>query len=130
MFHILTDIVPILTSTVIECHRAGLKKSAFLYASMLMRPDYRHQLDARYAKKIESIVRKAPKGIKMLSDDIEAETMECPICGTNLPNMEVTCHSCKTTLPICIATGQHIIKQQMTSCPECDFLCFRAEMEK
>ncbi|XP_039955569.1 WD repeat-containing protein 19 [Bactrocera tryoni] len=123
-------IVPILTSTVIECHRAGLKKSAFLYASMLMRPDYRHQLDARYAKKIESIVRKAPKGIKMLSDDIEAETMECPICGTNLPNMEVTCHSCKTTLPICIATGQHIIKQQMTSCPECDFLCFRAEMEK
>ena len=34
-------IVPILTSTVIECHRAGLKKTAFEYASMLMRPEYR-----------------------------------------------------------------------------------------
>ncbi|XP_037944539.1 WD repeat-containing protein 19 isoform X2 [Teleopsis dalmanni] len=122
-------IIPILTSTVIECHRSGLKKSAFTYASMLMRPDYRNQLDPRYSKKIESIVRKAPKGIKNLIDEIEKEAMECPICDTNLPNMEVTCHVCKTTLPICIATGQHIIKKQMTSCPECDFLCFRAEME-
>ncbi len=34
-------IVPILTSTVIECHRANLKKTAFEYASMLMRPEYR-----------------------------------------------------------------------------------------
>ncbi|XP_030375229.1 WD repeat-containing protein 19 [Scaptodrosophila lebanonensis] len=123
-------IIPILTSTVIECHRAGLKKSAFTYASMLMRPDYRNQLDGRYIKKIESIVRKAPKGIKQLRDEIDDETMECPICDANLANMEVTCYNCKTTLPICIATGQHIIKQHMTSCPECDFPCFRAEMEK
>ncbi|XP_016930699.3 WD repeat-containing protein 19 isoform X1 [Drosophila suzukii] len=122
-------IIPILTSTVIECHRAGLKKSAFTYASTLMRPDYRNQLDSRYAKKIESIVRKAPKGIKQLRDEIDDETMECPICDSNLANMEVTCYSCKTTLPICIATGQHIIKQLMTSCPQCDFLCFRGEME-
>ncbi|EDW74804.1 uncharacterized protein Dwil_GK15704 [Drosophila willistoni] len=122
-------IIPILTSTVIECHRAGLKKSAFVFASMLMRPDYRNQLDTRYVKKIESIVRKAPKGIKNLRDEIDDETMECPICDANLANMEVTCYSCKTTLPICIATGQHIIKQQMTSCPLCDFLCFRSEME-
>ncbi len=34
-------VVPILTSTVIECHRAGLKKTSFEYASMLMRPEYR-----------------------------------------------------------------------------------------
>ncbi|XP_055855460.1 WD repeat-containing protein 19 isoform X1 [Episyrphus balteatus] len=123
-------IIPILTSTVIECHRAGMKKSAFTYASMLMRPDYRNQIDSRYAKKIESIVRKAPKGIKDFKDEFEDETMECPICDANLPNMEVTCYSCKTTLPICVATGQHIIKSNMTSCPECDFLCFRSEMEK
>lgn len=34
-------IVPILTSTIIECNRAGLKKTAFEYAAMLMRPEYR-----------------------------------------------------------------------------------------
>lgn len=114
----------------IECNRAGLIKSAFIYASMLMRPDYRNQIDGKYAKKIESVVRKAPKGIKDFKDDLEDETMECPICNMNLPNMEVLCFNCKTTLPICIATGQHITKDNMTACPECDFLCFRAEMEK
>lgn len=34
-------IVPILTSTIIECNRAGLKKTAFEYAAMLMRAEYR-----------------------------------------------------------------------------------------
>lgn len=34
-------VVPILTSTVIECQRAGLKKTAFEYAATLMRPEYR-----------------------------------------------------------------------------------------
>lgn len=54
-------IVPILTSTVIECHRAGLKKTAFEYASMLMRPEYRDQVAIKYKKKIELMVRKPDK---------------------------------------------------------------------
>lgn len=37
--------VPILTSTVIECHRAGLKKTAFEYASLLMRQEYRQEVN-------------------------------------------------------------------------------------
>lgn len=32
-----THIVPVLTSTVIECQRSGLRNSAFEYASTLMR---------------------------------------------------------------------------------------------
>ena len=32
-------VVPILASTVIECQRAGLKKTAFEYACGLMRPE-------------------------------------------------------------------------------------------
>ena len=50
--------VPILTSTVIECHRAGLRASAFEYATMLMRPEYRSQIGEAYKRKIEAIVRK------------------------------------------------------------------------
>ena len=49
--------VPILTSTVIECQRAGLKGSAFGFAAMLMRPEYRQQIDVKWRKKIEQIVR-------------------------------------------------------------------------
>ena len=51
------DTVPILTSTVIECHRSGLRNSAFTYATMLMRPEYRQEIDAKWKKKIEQIVR-------------------------------------------------------------------------
>ena len=54
---IISDIVPILTSTVIKCHQSGLKDSAFSYAAMLMRPEYRDKIDLKYKKKIEGIVR-------------------------------------------------------------------------
>lgn len=121
------DIVPILTSTVIECQRAGLKKSAFSYAVMLMRPEFRNQIDVKYSKKIEAFVRKAPRDLKDLEDEIN-ETSECPVCNTNLPNMEINCTQCKTTLPICIATGQHVIKKNLSVCPECNFLCMKSEM--
>ena len=54
------DIVPILTSAVIECHRAGLKNSAFSFSAMLMRPEYRNKIDLKYKKKIEAMVRCVP----------------------------------------------------------------------
>lgn len=57
LFYSATDIVPILTSAVIECHRAGLKNSAFSFAAMLMRPEYRCKIDPKYKKKIETVVR-------------------------------------------------------------------------
>lgn len=77
-----------------------------------MRPEYRSSIDGKYAKKIESIVRKAPKDIRLSGggnneDDDDGSPMAaapCPVCNTNLPAMEVSCHKCKTTLPICIAT--------------------------
>ena len=50
-------VVPILTSTVIECHRSGLYDSAFTYASMLMRPEYRSEIDEKFKKKFEGIIR-------------------------------------------------------------------------
>ncbi|KAG4079385.1 hypothetical protein HA402_008077 [Bradysia odoriphaga] len=125
-----THIVPILTSTVIECHRAGLQKSAFTYAAMLMRPEHRSQIDSKYIKKIEAIVRKAPRGIKDVEDDFQQESTPCPVCDASLPTMDVACYQCKTDLPICIATGQHISKENLAACPECDFPCFKNEMSK
>merc|ERR1719443_96039 len=51
-------IVPILTSVVIECQRAGMKSQAYQFACTLMRPEYRQQVSEQYKKKIETIVRK------------------------------------------------------------------------
>ena len=51
-------VVPILTSTVIECQRAGLKRSALEFATRLMQPEHRKQIAEAYKHKIETIVRK------------------------------------------------------------------------
>jgi WD repeat-containing protein 19 len=53
----IVDVVGILTSAAIECYQAGLKASAFEYAAMLVRPEYRNQLDPKKKKNIETIVR-------------------------------------------------------------------------
>ena len=52
--------VPILTSTVISCTKAGLKASALEYAMALMRPEYRAQVDPKFKRKIEALVRPPP----------------------------------------------------------------------
>ena len=54
-------VVPILTSTVIECQRAGMKKTALEYATKLMAPELRPQIAEAYKRKIETIVRKPDK---------------------------------------------------------------------
>ena len=51
----------ILTSTVIECHRSGLRQSAFAHAVVLMRPEHRPNIDEKYKKKIEGIIVVLPQ---------------------------------------------------------------------
>ncbi|KAK0167381.1 hypothetical protein PV327_004788 [Microctonus hyperodae] len=120
-----SHIVPILTSTVIECHRAGLKHAAFNFAAMLMRPEYRMQVDVKYSKKIEAIVRKPPR---TKDHEIEDEPLTpCPYCKNRIPETEITCDKCKNTIPFCIATGRHIVENDFTVCPQCDFPAIKSE---
>ncbi|KAL7981697.1 hypothetical protein Chor_010892 [Crotalus horridus] len=95
-----SHIVPILTSTVIECHRAGLKKSAFSFAAMLMRPEYRNQIDPKYKRRIETLVRRPDTS----EGEGEEPTTPCPYCEFMLPECELLCPGCKNNLPYCIAT--------------------------
>ncbi|XP_061778717.2 WD repeat-containing protein 19 [Nerophis lumbriciformis] len=108
-------VVPILTSAVIECHRAGLKNSAFGFAAMLMRPEYRNEIHQNYRKKIEAMVRRPDMS------EQEEETTPCPYCGFQLPQNELLCISCKNNLPYCIATGRHMLKEDWSVCPHCEF---------
>lgn len=98
--------MPILTSTVIECYRAGLKHSSYKYAMLLMKPEYRKNIDPKYSRKIEAVVRKPPKGGKdgeMISDPVESLS-PCPYCESLLPETETTCNNCKNNIPFCIVT--------------------------
>lgn len=71
-----------------------------------MNPDYRKNVDLKYAKKIEAVVRKPPKNGKdgeVVGDPPEALS-PCPYCQNMLPETEVTCSSCKNNIPFCIVT--------------------------
>lgn len=115
-------VVPILTSTVIECHRSGLKNSSFSYAAMLMRPEYRQKIDLKYKKKIEQIVRKPDK-----TEEDEPQD-PCPYCGNEVPQTKLDCPECKNTIPYCIITGRHMVKDNWTMCPNCSFPALHSEL--
>lgn len=81
-----------------------MNKLAFDYAVMLMRPEYRNKIDSKYVKKIEGIVRKAPRGTKEIDTNVSDDMSVCPKCDKNVLKMDLNCDHCKTVLPICIAT--------------------------
>ncbi|XP_050543310.1 WD repeat-containing protein 19 isoform X2 [Daktulosphaira vitifoliae] len=110
--------VQILTSTVIECYRSNLKESAFKYASILMKSNYRNQIDEKYRKKIESVIRKSPRGI---IDSMLNNIEPCPYCDHELSITNLICINCKSCIPFCISTGWHITKENLTFCPNCRF---------
>ncbi|KAK6976293.1 WD repeat-containing protein 19 [Biomphalaria glabrata] len=119
-----SHVVPILTSTVIECHRAGLKNSSFSYAAMLMRPEYRNDIDLKYKRKIEMIVRKPDK------TEEEEPLTPCPFCGFQIPETELLCSDCKNNIPYCVVTGRHVLRDDFTACPKCDFPAIHSEFIK
>ncbi|KXJ24500.1 WD repeat-containing protein 19 [Exaiptasia diaphana] len=116
-------IVPILTSTVIECHRSGLRNSSFSYAAMLMRPEYRQKIDLKYKKKIEQIVRKPDK-----TEEEEAQD-PCPYCNYEVQQTKLDCPECKNTIPYCIITGRHMVKSDWSACPNCSFPALYSELK-
>jgi WD repeat-containing protein 19 len=70
---------------------------------MLMRPEYRSQVDPKYSKKIEAVVRKPGSKLSTASEEKEPNT-PCPYCDGPVPETELNCSQCKNTIPFCIAT--------------------------
>ncbi|KAI9138081.1 WD repeat domain 19, isoform CRA_b [Paraphysoderma sedebokerense] len=119
-----SHIIPILTSTVIECQRAGLRKSAFEFAAVLMRPENRNRVDSKYRKKIEQIVRRPD-----IEEPPEAKS-PCPYCSSQVTDTTLECEDCQNGLPYCIATGRHIVTTDYTTCPHCLFPALFSELTK
>jgi WD repeat-containing protein 19 len=106
-----SHVVPILTSTVIECQRAGLKESAYEYATMLMRPEYRQQIEPKFKRKIEAIVRRPNR------EQTDEPLSACPISGQMIPETELICPTTKDDIPYCIVTGKHMVLDDWCICP-------------
>lgn len=120
--------VPILTSAVIECQRAGLRQLAYKFASQLMRGELRSEIPPKYSKKIEAIVRKNPRGEKVGDEVASALSSPCPYCETNLDATDLNCYQCKETIPMCIASGLHITSTGVASCSKCRSPCIKEVM--
>ena len=144
----------ILTSTVIECHRSGLRQSAFAHAVVLMRPEHRPNIDEKYKKKIEGIIVILPQmSLPQVSEDFsftfsplsgivrrpppkkgdeegepQPEVTPCPYCSSGVLETELYCSQCKSSLPYCVATGYHVVGDDLTACPQCHFPGLRSEM--
>lgn len=111
--------VPILTSTVVECMKAKLKDSALRYATELMRPEYRPQIAEAYKRKIETMVRKRDK-TATAQEPAEPQT-PCPNCQHPVPETELECSGCNTSIPFCVVSGKHVTADDYTICPSCRF---------
>lgn len=118
-------VVPILTSTVVVCSKAGLKSAAHRAAVSLMQPEYRQKIDAKYKKKIEALVRRADKG-----GDPDEPRPPCPHCAFPVPETDLACDNCKSTIPYCVVTGRHIVDSDFALCPSCNFPGYYSEFKK
>ncbi|KRY60330.1 WD repeat-containing protein 19 [Trichinella britovi] len=135
--------VQIYTLTAIECWYSGMKSTAYKWAAVLMRPNYKESIDSRYKKTIETIIRQVKDLIfvvlmKILNliirkredtDDSEMKT-PCPYCKAQLAESELKCTCCKNTIPFCIASGKHISDSEITVCIHCGFPAISAEYKK
>lgn len=108
-----THMINILTSTVAECMKAGLKKEAQNWALVLMRKENREQIPDAFKKKISNIALKNLKD----HDDENEELSQCPFCKENIPVTQLDCTNCKNSIPFCIASGQHMTLKDWCVCP-------------
>jgi WD repeat-containing protein 19 len=107
--------VQILTTTVIETRRAGLKRSAFEYASTLMRPETRGEIKEAFRKNIDHIARKPVR-----TEDEEPATA-CPHCAHMVAESRLDCPKCLNVLPFCTVTGRHMVAHDWAQCEQCSF---------
>ncbi|KAH8095414.1 hypothetical protein JL720_2712 [Aureococcus anophagefferens] len=115
---------PILTSTVIECQRAGLKASAHEYATQLMRPELRGKIDPKFKRKIEQMIRRP-------NLEEEPELLSpCPISGVMIPRTELECPTTKEEIPMCVVTGRHMEKDDWCVCPNSKMPALHSEYAK
>ena len=124
LFSCKTDSVAILTSAVIECTRASMLKQAVEFAIILMKPENRDLIDVKFKKKIENLVRKSAGTTKSTEEGESislSDSSSCPFCLQDVVETELSCSSCKNSLPFCIASGNHVSRSGLTFCPHCKF---------
>ena len=114
-----------MTSCIGECSQAGLKRSAYYWATVLIRPENIDQIPPKFKSKIEGIARRPVKA----EDEPELLT-PCPHCSFEIPEYKLDCPSCKNIIPFCLASGKHMLIQDYSKSPACGMPCNYTEMKR
>eukprot|EP00672_Neobodo_designis_P023740 CAMPEP_0174834780 /NCGR_PEP_ID=MMETSP1114-20130205/5042_1 /TAXON_ID=312471 /ORGANISM="Neobodo designis, Strain CCAP 1951/1" /LENGTH=1382 /DNA_ID=CAMNT_0016068709 /DNA_START=126 /DNA_END=4274 /DNA_ORIENTATION=- len=118
----------ILTSAVVQCTKAEFRASAYEYARTLVQtPELKEQIPEKHRKKVEAVVRK--RGKDELVDPPEP-TSQCPFCHAPVAETTLECTACKNALPFCIVTGKHMVSEDWSVCPSCNFPALHSEFVK
>lgn len=88
---------------------------AHAWACVLVRPEYRQQIQDKFKTKIENIARKP------INAATEQNKSPCPFCNSPVGDFELSCSECQNPIPYCIASGRHIVKEQVIFCRHCNF---------
>ena len=105
--------VNVLTFGVIECIQAGLKRTAFEFAAILMRPENRSEIQDKHKKKIEKIFRHGNNNLS----DIEQERSPSLYSGVMMDEYDLVCPTTRNRIPFCVITGKHMLKDDWCFCP-------------
>ena len=85
----------VMTSCIGECSQSGLKRQAYHWACVLIRPENIDQIPPKFKSKIEGIARRPVKA----EDEPELLT-PCPACGFEIPEYKLDCPSCKQEIQL------------------------------
>lgn len=58
---------------------------------------------------------------KPVSQETKERRAPCPFCGEPVPEFRTDCPRCLNSLPFCLASGKHLVKEEVTFCPKCNF---------
>ena len=115
----------IMTSCIGECSQSGLKRQAYHWACVLIRPENIEQIPPKFKSKIEGIARRPVKA----EDEPELLT-PCPACGFEIPEYKLDCPSCKSLLPFCLASGKHMVIEDYSKSPGCGLPANYSELKR
>ena len=59
----------------------------------------------------------------------QQEKSPCPFCNSPIGDFELACSECQNSIPYCIASGKHILKENVVFCRHCSFPANKEALE-
>eukprot|EP00924_Labyrinthula_sp_SR-Ha-C_P014324 maker-scaffold_20-snap-gene-2.1-mRNA-1 protein AED:0.01 eAED:0.02 QI:0/0/0/1/1/1/2/0/1497 len=110
-------VAKVLTTLVLLTQKASFKDLCLKYADILMEQNYRSQIEPKYKRKIETIVRKRGNLFQKVFSLPSELALHSPFSEALVPEYKLVCPVSSVQIPFCIVTGKHVTLQDYCVCP-------------